>query len=253
LSPRGKCLKEKFLDEESEKEFKVHPGLGRAGILLRKMTELEQAFKAFESELDLPATAVEIQNGEIGPLFGAQAGEHEEVVGNKQSLLLNSGAVALSAAASFLARESGSLDTFLYGAESQAMAGSFARNQYLPRARFPSLTGTKIEPRSRGLLWKCSRGKSPVFRRTTKLALIFMSSLTAWMTVGSVGEHHLIGRNLQTARGDELDGTVGASRRLSASSSTGTAKKMDSLGWRRSCSPSALPDGTRPFCGFAWL
>ena len=43
----------------------MHPGLSRAGILLRKMTELEQAFKAFESELDLPATAVEIQNGAI--------------------------------------------------------------------------------------------------------------------------------------------------------------------------------------------
>lgn len=28
------CLKEKFLDKESEKEFKVHPGLSRAGILL---------------------------------------------------------------------------------------------------------------------------------------------------------------------------------------------------------------------------
>lgn len=53
------CLKEKFFDEQGQKEFKVHPGLGRTGISLWKMTELEQAFKPFESELDLPATTVD--------------------------------------------------------------------------------------------------------------------------------------------------------------------------------------------------
>src|SRR4051812_25691876 len=86
----------KVVDQQSQQEMGVDPGLDQALVRGPQTVEPEDRFQAFEGEFDLPAQAV--QGGQLGAgdVGIAQRGDQDEMFGGGQGARIDPAVLALA-------------------------------------------------------------------------------------------------------------------------------------------------------------